>query len=115
MSKYLTLKNLGWLFTAFVAVMLGMGGFSKIIGTEEMVGNFTFMNLSDYLLMVGVLEVLGVGLLINPKTSLYGSILIGAIMTGAVCMHLSLGFPGTMMPILLGTLGFAGYQLRESY
>jgi len=64
-----------------------------------MVGNFTFMNLSDY----------------HPKTSLYGSILIGAIMTGAVCMHLSLGFPGTMMPILLGVLGFTGYQLRESY
>ncbi len=113
MNKYLTLKNLGWLFTSFVAVMLGMGGFSKIIGTEEMVGNFTFMNLSDYLLMVGVLEVLGVGLLIHPKTSLYGSVLIGSIMTAAVCMHLSLGFPGTMMPILFGILGFVGYRLRE--
>jgi hypothetical protein len=48
-----------------------------------------------------------------PKTSLYGSILLGAIMTGAVCMHLSLGFPGTEMPIMLGCLGFAGYKLRE--
>jgi hypothetical protein len=113
MSKYLTLKTLGWLFTAFVTLMLGIGGVSKIIGTEEMVGNFTFMNLNDYLIMVGLLEVLSVGLLINPKTSLYGSILIGSIMTGAVCMHLSLGFPGTMMPILLGVSGFAGYQLRK--
>jgi len=25
---------------------------------------------------------------------------------------LSLGFPGTMMPILLGVAGFAGYKLR---
>jgi hypothetical protein len=115
MSKYLTLKNLGWLFTSFVAFMLGMGGFSKIIGTEEMVGNFAYMQLSDYLMMVGLLEVIGVGLLIYPKTSLYGSVLIGSIMTAAVCMHLSLGFPGTMMPVLLGVAGFAGYQLRESY
>tara|TARA_B100002019_G_C21195139_1_gene560987 strand:- start:661 stop:1026 length:366 start_codon:yes stop_codon:yes gene_type:complete len=113
MTKYLTLQNLGWLFTAFVVVMLGMGGVSKIIGTEEMVGNFEFMNLSPYLLMVGVLEVVGVVLLTLPKTSLYGSILLGAIMTGAVCMHLSLGFPGTEMPIMLGCLGFAGYKLRE--
>lgn len=113
MSKYLTLKNLGWLFTAVVAVMLGMGGFSKIVGTEEMVGNFEYMKLSSYLLIVGVLEVLGVVLLVLPRTSLYGSVLIGSIMTAAVCMHLSLGFPGTEMPVLLGVLGFAGYKLRD--
>ena len=29
MSKYLTLQNLGWLLTAFVTIMLGMGGVSK--------------------------------------------------------------------------------------
>jgi len=113
MTKYLTLQNLGWLFTSFVVVMLGMGGFSKIVGTEEMVGNFEYMKLTPYLLLVGVLEVLGVVLLSLPRTSLYGSILIGSIMTGAVCMHLSLGFPGTEMPILLGCLGFAGYKLRD--
>jgi hypothetical protein len=77
-----------------------------------MVGNFNFMQLSDYLLTVGLLEVLGVSLLVYPKTSLYGSVLIGSIMSAAVCMHLSLGFPGTMMPILLGVAGFAGYKLR---
>ena len=114
MSKYLTLQNLGWLLTAVVTIMLGMGGVSKIIGTEEMVNNFAFMQLTDYRLIVGLLEVLGVGLLVIPRTSLYGSILIGSIMTGAVCMHLSLGFPGTMMPIMLGVAGFAGYKLRET-
>lgn len=114
MSKYLTLQNLGWLLTAVVTIMLGMGGVSKIIGTEEMVGNFEFMNLSDYRLTVGLFEVLGVVLLVIPRTSLYGSILIGSIMTGAVCMHLSLGFPGTLIPVALGVAGFAGYKLRET-
>ena len=114
MSKYLTLQNLGWLFTAFVTIMLGMGGVSKIIGTEEMVNNFAFMQLADYRLVVGLLEVLGVALLVYPKTSLYGSVLIGSVMTAAVCMHLSLGFPGTMIPVALGVAGFAGYKLRET-
>jgi hypothetical protein len=41
MKKYLTLKNLGWLLTAIVTFMLGMSGVSKIIGTQEMGGNFT--------------------------------------------------------------------------
>jgi len=114
MKKHLTLVNLGWLFTAFVAIMLGMGGFSKIIGTEEMVNNFTFMNLTPYLTMVGVLEVLGVALFVYPRTSLYGSVLLGSIMTGAVVMHLSMmGGTGIMVPIMLGSFGFFGYILRD--
>jgi len=114
MKKYLTLANLGWLFTAVAAAMLGMGGFSKIIGTEEMVNNFTFMNLTPYLSMVGVLEVLGVVLLVYPRTSLYGSVLLGSIMTGAVVMHLSMmGGSGVIAPVMLGLFAFAGHQLRE--
>ena len=114
MKKHLTLVNLGWLFTAFVAIMLGMGGFSKIIGTEEMVNNFTFMNLTPYLTMVGILEVLGVILFVYPRTSLYGSVLLGSIMTGAVVMHLSMmGGSGVMTPIMLGSFAFIGYILRD--
>jgi len=30
-------------------------------------------------------------------------------------MHLSLGFPGIMMPIMIGVAGFAGHQLRDSF
>jgi len=113
MSKYLTLTNLGWLISAVVTFMMGMSGFSKIIGTEEMVGNFEYMKLSPYLLLVGILEVVGAGLLLVPKLSQYGAVLIGSVMTGAVCMHLSLGFPGTELPIALGVGGFLGYKLRD--
>ena len=80
MKKYLTLKNLGWVLTALITLMLGMGGISKITGTEEMVNNFTFMNLLPYLTLIGILEVLGVLLLIYPKTSKYGAILLTCIM-----------------------------------
>jgi len=93
--------------------MMAMSGFSKIIGTEEMVGNFEYMKLSPYLLLVGILEVVGAGLLLVPKLSQYGAVLIGSVMTGAVCMHLSLGFPGTELPIALGVGGFLGYKLRD--
>jgi hypothetical protein len=47
MKKYLTLKNLGWLLTAIVAIMLGMAGTSKIMGTQEMIGNFTYFHLES--------------------------------------------------------------------
>ena len=53
MKKYITLKNFGWLLTALVTFMLGMSGVSKIVGTEEMIKNFTSMNLLPYLALLG--------------------------------------------------------------
>jgi hypothetical protein len=49
MRKYITLKNLGWLLTAIVTFMLGMGGLSKIAGSESMTTNFTAMNMVPYM------------------------------------------------------------------
>ena len=83
MNKYMTIKNLGWLFTFVVTLMLGMSGISKIMGTQEMVNNFTFMNLLPYLALVGVAEVIGVLLLIYPRTSLYGAVVITSVMSAA--------------------------------
>ena len=114
MKKYLTLKNLGWVITGLVAFMLGMSGISKIIGTEEMVTNFTSMNLLPYLALVGVMEVIGVGLLIVPKTSKYGALLLSSIMSGAVALHLSLmGGENFIVPVMLGLFAWAGHCLRN--
>ena len=113
MKKYLTLKNLGWVLTALITLMLGMGGISKITGTEEMVNNFTFMNLLPYLTLIGILEVLGVLLLIYPKTSKYGAILLTCIMSGAVALHLSvMGGVGTVTPIVIGLVIWMAHCLR---
>ena len=60
MKKYITLKNFGWLLTALVTFMLGMSGVSKIVGTEEMIKNFTSMNLLPYLALLGAVELAGV-------------------------------------------------------
>lgn len=113
MKKYLTLKNLGWLLTVIVVFMLGMSGVSKVMATEEMVKNFQYMNLSPYLALVGVIEVIGVGLLAYPKTSKYGAILVGSIMSAAVALHLSyMGGQGLIIPMVLGLMAWAGHCLR---
>ena len=114
MKKYLTLKNLGWLLTVLVAVMLGMAAISKIIGTEEMIKNFTFMNLLPYIEFVGVLKLLAIVLLVIPRTSLYGAALVGSIMSAAVALHLSLmGGEGVVTPIVIGSMAWIGYFLRK--
>ena len=84
MKKYITLKNFGWLLTALVTFMLGMSGVSKIVGTEEMVKNFTSMNLLPYLALLGAVELSGVVMLCIPKTSKYGAVLLSSYLSGAV-------------------------------
>jgi uncharacterized membrane protein YphA (DoxX/SURF4 family) len=114
MKKYLTLKNLGWLLTAIVVFMLGMSGVSKVIGTEEMVNNFTYIKLLPYLTSVGVAELVGVVLLVIPRTSGYGALILSSIMSAAAAVHLSyMGGDKVIVPIVLGALAWASYCLRK--
>lgn len=114
MKKYLTLKNLGWVLTAIVVFMLGMSGVSKVMGTKEMVGNFTFVNLLPYLGLVGVAELVGVILLAIPRTSIYGAIIITSVMSSAAAIHLSyMNGQGVITPIVLGVLAWSAHCLRK--
>lgn len=114
MKKLLTLKNLGWLFTIMVLFMLGKSGISKVMATEEMVNNFTYINLSPYLGLVGVLELLAIILLTIPRTSIYGAILISCIMSSAVTVHLSyMSGQNVIVPLLIGVWAWAGHCLRK--
>lgn len=106
-------SSLGWLLSIMVTAMMLMSGLSKVFGTADMVGNFEYMNLSPYLMMVGLLEVIGGIMLMVPRLSRYGAVLIASVMTAAVCMHLSLSIPDTMVPLVLGAMALIGYELRD--
>tara|TARA_R110000868_G_scaffold89840_1_gene249820 strand:+ start:138 stop:434 length:297 start_codon:yes stop_codon:yes gene_type:complete len=93
--------------------MLGMSSVSKIMATEEMVKNFTFMNLLPYLSLLGVVELAGVVMLIIPKTSKYGAVLLSSYLSGAVALHLAMmGGTGVMTPIILGLIVWTAHCLR---
>ena len=107
------LTIIGWVLSAAVAAMLGKGAIEKIIGTQEMVGNFAYMKLEKYRVLTGVGELLGVILLLFPMTSLYGMVLITSFMSAAVVLHLSLmGGAKTYLPIILGLLAVISHVLR---
>ena len=107
------LAIIGWVLTAVVAGMLGKGAVEKIIGTQEMVGNFAFMKLERYRVLTGLGELLGVILLAFPMTSLYGMVLITSFMSAAVVLHLSLmGGAKTQIPLILGLSAVLSYVLR---
>ena len=114
LSSLLTTKNIGLGLNLFVFLILGLGGVNKIVGTTEMVNNFTFMNLLPYIEFIGIIEVVSVILLLIPRTALYGAVLVGSIMSAAVALHLSLmGGDNITGPLMLGSFAWLGYFLRN--
>ena len=114
LSSLLTTKNIGLGLNLFVFLILGLGGINKIVGTTEMVNNFTFMNLLPYIEFIGIIEVVSVILLLIPRTALYGAVLVGSIMSAAVALHLSLmGGDNITGPLMLGSFAWVGYFLRN--
>ena len=109
----ITLSLIGWLLTGIVTIFLGKGAIEKIIGTQEMVGNFAYMKLEKYRVPTGLGELFGVILLAIPMTSLYGMVLITSFMSAAVALHLSLmNGAKTYIPVIVGILSVIAYILR---
>lgn len=114
LSSHLTMKNIGLGLNLFVFLVLGLGGINKIVGTTEMVNNFTFMNLLPYIEFIGIIEIVSVILLMIHRTSLYGAVLVGSIMSAAVALHLSLmGGDNVIGPLMIGSFAWIGYYLRK--
>lgn len=106
-------KTIGWVLAGLTVLFLALPAFSKLVPTQEMIGNFEFMHISSYLQIVGIAEVVGLILLLIPRTSLLGAILIGSLMSAAVVMHLSLmGGQKVLFPILIGLFAWGSYLLR---
>ena len=109
----ITLSLIGWLLTGIVTIFLGKGAVEKILGTQEMVGNFAYMKLEKYRVPTGLGELLGIVLLVIPMTSLWGMVLITSFMSAAVVLHLSLmNGVKTYIPIIVGILAVVSYILR---
>jgi hypothetical protein len=107
------LAIIGWILSVVTGLFLGKGALEKIIGTQEMVGNFSYMKLEKYRTLTGVGELIGVVLLLIPFTSLFGAILIVSFMSAASVLHLSLmGGVKTYIPILVGIGALLGHFLR---
>ena len=116
MTKYLNLSNLGWLLLVLVSAALVNSALGKVLLSDEMVANFQYMKLSDYLMPVGVAEILAVGLLLYPRTSMFGAILVTSLMSAATVIHLSMmGGENAVVPVFIGVLSWAGHCLRRFY
>jgi putative oxidoreductase len=108
--------NVGlWILQIGAAGMFLMVGFLKLSGDPQLVGLFETIGLGQWFrYLTGSLEVLGAVLLLVPRLSGLGALLLVPVMLGAVATHLLIvGGSPLMAIILLGATSIVAWGRRE--
>ena len=108
--------NVGlWILQIGAAGMFLMAGFSKLSGDPQMIGLFDAIGLGQWFRYVtGSLEVLSAILLLIPRLSGLGALLLVGTMLGAVATHLFLvggsPLPAIILLIITGVIAWGRRQ-----
>ncbi len=91
-----------WVLQIALALMFLMAGFAKLSGNPTMVEMFDKIGFGQWFRhLTGALEVLGAILLLIPRTSGLGGLLLVPVMIGAVFTHLFIIGGSPVVPIVL--------------
>ncbi len=89
MKKYLTRKNIGWVMTGLLALILIGSAVAKLIGREEVVTLLSSNGLKDWIMIIGLGELASIILFIIPKTMRFGALMLSAYFGGAIMFHMT--------------------------
>ncbi len=108
----------GWITTGLLALfMVGASATPKFLKLDAAIDSMTALGWSaNYLLMLGLLEVVLTILFVIPRTSLLGAILLTGLFGGAMASHLRVGSPlfsHTLFPLYLGAFMWLSLWLRD--
>ncbi len=91
-----------WILQIAAAGMFLMVGFLKLSGNAQLVGLFEAIGLGQWFrYLTGTLEVAGAILLLIPRTSGLGALMLAGVMAGAVMTHLFIVGGSPLMAIIL--------------
>jgi len=108
--------NVGlWILQIAAAGMFLMVGFLKLSGDAQLVGLFEAIGLGQWFrYLTGALEVAGAILLLLPRTSGLGALMLAGVMAGAVITHVFIvGGSALMAIILLVVTGVVAWGRRQ--
>jgi uncharacterized membrane protein YphA (DoxX/SURF4 family) len=108
--------NVGlWVLQIAAAGMFLMAGFFKLSGNPQMVGLFEAIGLGQWFrYLTGALEVAGAFLLLIPRTSGLGALMLAGVMVGAVLTHVFIvGGSPLMAIVLLVVTGLIAWARRR--
>lgn len=96
------LNTILWLLQIGLELLFLMAGFSKLSGDPQMVGMFDKIGVGQWFrYLTGALEVLGAILLLIPRTSGVGGLLLVGVMMGAILTHLFIVGGSPLVPVVL--------------
>ena len=103
-----------WAIRLLLALAFGAAGAAKLAGVPQMVQVFEQIGVGQWFRYVtGVVEMLGVVLLLLPRTGFLAGLLLGATMLGAIATHLLVIGDSPAPAMVLALLsGFVAYRLR---
>ena len=104
-----------WVLQIAAAGMFLMVGFLKLSGNPQLVALFEAIGLGQWFrYLTGALEVTGAILLLVPRTSRLGALMLAGVMTGAVVTHVFIiGGSPLMAIVLLVVTGVVAWGRRE--
>jgi hypothetical protein len=113
------MTRIGWTMTVLVALfLLGASVAPKLVGAAAAVDSLVALGWpTQYLLTLGVIELVLVVLYLVPRTSLLGAVLMTAFIGGAIASHLRAGSPmfsHTLFGVYLGTFIWIALWLRDA-
>ena len=81
-------KITGWVMAGLLMALLLMSSSAKLMRSEELVTNFTKWNLIDWIVVIGIGELISGILFLIPRTSSLGLLLLSAHFGGAIATHM---------------------------
>lgn len=102
----------GWIITGLLAALFIFASSGKLMGAEEIEENFAKYGLEGKALLIGSGELASAILYVIPFTAALGTLLLSALMGGAIVTHMSHGEPYIFQSIIL-ILVWAGGALRR--
>jgi hypothetical protein len=114
-----TLSRLGWALSALFALfMLGASVAPKLLGMPIATDTMAALGWPDApVRLIGVLELVCTLLFLFPPTGLLGSVLMMAILGGAMVTQIRAGSPlfsHTLFSVYLGIMMWGGLMLRDA-
>ena len=105
-----------WVLQIAAAGMFLMVGFLKLSGNAQLVGLFEAIGLGQWFrYLTGTLEVAGAFLLLLPRTSGLGALMLAGVMVGAVVTHVFIVGGSPLMAIsLLVVTGVVAWGRRQT-
>lgn len=109
-----TQRRIVWAVRVLLALAFGAAGAAKLAGVPMMVQVFEAIGFGQWFRYVtGVVEILGVVMLLVPATAFFGALWLTVTMAGAVTTHLVLIGGSPLPALVLGLLSaFVAWKLR---